>query len=311
MKKPMIVFIISYIFCVSISAKNIGCFTDAEDIFLNKGRKAKSFFRKKLFSTVSRDKLDDDELIISMINKNPDLMFYQNELQSLKRSNQLHSFRVVELVSLERTYTHPTYSTYTAQVKYRVKGEIKTREAYFRTNNKVVIPYPEQRLKTPSRKDYVAYRNRHGNIEHKDLTSIIIDSLDDTPKFSRGMNEVEYNLWKKNKLDEIHSGRNSGGTVDNPYPWKRYKTSIKTHFALEGFDFYGKPHIDFNIPKSVLRSLHKKGYLRITPYTSNLNIPTHGMPEVSRTAFGLEVEFIVYTEEGRKLIAPYIQAGIK
>jgi hypothetical protein len=308
MAKALLIFILCIQSTNVVHAKDILCL-DAEDVFIGKSKKANAHFIKLLNRKVTPDKLIDDELVIAMINKNPDLMFYQNELQSLSRENALKSFRVVEIVSLVRNYTHPTFSTYTAQVKYRVKGKIQTRDAYFRTNNKVLIPYPEQRLKSPNRKDYITYRNIYGNIEYKDLTLAVIDSLDDLPKFSRGMNAVELGLWKKNKLDEIHSGRNSNGTVDNPYPWKRYQSSSKTHFALKGFDFYGKPHIDFSIPKKKLYELYEQGYLRITPYTSDINIPVHGMPSSAQTPFGLEVEFIVYTTDGRREIAPYIQAG--
>lgn len=306
--------IFKFIFIFTLSytpsfASDPGC-VDAYDIFVGKNSNSNAFFKEILFKKVTSEKLVDHELIIAMIHKNPDLMFYQSELKALEENHLLKSFRVMQIISLERNFTHPTFSTYTAQVQYRVKGQLKIREAYFRTNNKVLIPYPEQRLKSPTVKDYIVYRNIHGDIEYKDLTLTVIDSLDEYPKFSRGMSEIEKSLWKKNILGEIYSGRNSNGTLENTYPWRRYKSSTKVHFALKGFDFYGKPHIDFTIPKSKLKELYELGYLRITPYTSDVNIPRHGMPKEVRTVFGLEVEFIVYTEEAKKIIAPYIQAGL-
>ena len=192
-------FVFLFLFASSITnsfGKELVCI-DAEDIFVGRSKKSKAYFKTKLFSKVTSNKLADDQLIMAMINKNPDLMFYQNELKYLEINNQLDSFRVMEILSLERNFTPPTFSTYTAQVKYRVKGQVKTREAYFRTNNEVLVPYPEQRLKRPSRKDYITYRNIHGNIEHKDLTLAVLETMDDFPKFSRGMNEIELNLWKK------------------------------------------------------------------------------------------------------------------
>ena len=305
-KKELLLFIV-LIFSSQLRADPC---SNAYNIYNGDFKYYSEYFKSKLKTPVNNDLLRDDELIIAMVNKNPQLLFHQNELAVLRKNHQLNSLRVLRVDELNRVYIHPNYATYDGVVTYRVKGEIRKREIYFRTNNEVLIPYPHQNFKR-GLVDKLVFRDKQGKIQDHDLGAVIINSLSDNPKFSRGMSSIEYDLWRKNRLDEITSKRNTNGTPTNPSPWKSVKASSKTHFALEGFNFYNKTHVNFSIPKSVLKDLHKKGLLQASPYTSDINIPIHGMPKESRTIFGLEVEFIIYGEDGRKLIAPYIQKGIK
>lgn len=283
----------------------------AENVFLYQKLKKVKFLKRQLHAPASQEYFEDIELVKVLVLKNPELLFYQNELQMLKVSNQLPSFRVMDVFDLTRVFIHPNYHTYSAHVKYRVKGEVHVREAIFRTNNKVLLPYPRQRLKRSKLRDYVVYRDSNGEVDYKDFTLIVIESLDELSLFSRGMAHGEVQLWRDGRLGEITSIRNSNGTEKKRYAWRKYKASSKTHFALKGFDFYGKPHVDFYLPKNILLKLYEKDFLRITPYTSSINIPVHGMPKESRTSFGVEVEFIVYTLEGRRELLPFIRDGIK
>lgn len=303
------IFTIFIFFGTSFNIQAYNC-EIAFDIFRGKFNQIDDYLRSKLRSPKNGSLLRDDELVVEMVKRNPQLIFQQSEIAQLKKNYQLDSFRVIKIDELNKVYSHPNYSTYDGTITYRVKGEIRKREIYFRTNNEVLIPYPQQALQK-GMIDRIVFRDQNGKIKTQDLSEVIIDSLDNSPKFSRGMSQVEYDLWRTNKLEEITSRRNTNGTVLNPTPWRSVQASSKTHFALEGFNFYNKPHINFSIPKQVLKELYRKGLLKITPYTSDLNIPIHGMPKEARTSFGLEVEFIIYTQEGRKMIAPYIQAGIK
>lgn len=143
-------------------------------------------------------------------------------------------------------------------------------------------------------------RKSNGELLTINQTDLILSAIPEGDvMLSRSMSEKEFKIWTENGDVTKLKARGAGGGT-------REKISPRSTFALNYYKFADREPVVFKISKNLLKELNDRNYLTINTYNT-INDQYQGMTESALTSFGLEVEIVINTNEGRK----YLQEQIK
>lgn len=162
-----------------------------------------------------------------------------------------------------------------------------------RTNGIVAFIDCSYRYRSEDVMDYQAVALSGGEIINTSMGRIILDSLGDSVTLSRAMDSMERLTWIKGESEYLGS--------------RRYYQRI--HFALNYYYFNKFSPYMAQVPKQLLEKLFADKKMEVNSYDT-IEARENGMPDVARTPFGLEVEFVISREAAQELM-PYFSPAVR
>lgn len=162
-----------------------------------------------------------------------------------------------------------------------------------RTNGIVAFIDCSYRYRAEDMMDYQAVAFSGDQIVNTSMGRIILDSLGDSVTLSRAMEAMERNTWIAGESEHLGS--------------RRYYQRI--HFALNYYYFNKFSPYMVKVPKQLLEKLFTEKKMEVNSYDT-LEARGNGMPDVARTPFGLEVEFVISREAAAELM-PYFSPAVR